>query len=119
MASSDFVDQLKALGYEVQDHGDNKVSIPYTIPCGTFGDRTIRLGFLIPPDFNVTPPSGPHINPELLPRKSGGSHPDGGIHDSPFGAGWQYWSRPLQHWASTKRRVKDVLAHVRHLFDTQ
>ncbi len=119
MARSDFVEQLKALGYEVQDHKDGKVSIPYKILSGKFMGKEIRLGFVIPEDFNLTPPSGPHLTPELLPRVSGGTHPSGGIADSPFGGEWQYWSRPLSHWAQTKRTVKDLLAHVRHLFDTQ
>ena len=119
MARSDFVEQLNTLGYELEDHGDGKVSIPYVIPTGKFADKSVRLGFAIPEDFPLTPPSGPHINPELLPRVAGGIHPNGGIHESPFGPGWQYWSRPMNHWAQTKRAVKDVLAHVRHLFDTQ
>ncbi len=119
MAASDFVEQLKALGVEVQDHGEGKVSIPFTIPSGRFAEKSIRLGFVIPPDFNLTPPSGPHITPELLPRLAGGTHPSGGIHESEFGTEWQYWSRPMHHWAQTKRTVKDVLAHVRHLLDTQ
>lgn len=119
MAISDFLDQLKALGYEIQDHGNGKVSIPYIIPTGKFSEKPIRLGFVIPADFPVTPPSGPHIHPELLPRLSGGTHPSGGINASDFGGDWQYWSRPMHHWAQTKRTVKDVLAHVKHLFDTQ
>jgi hypothetical protein len=118
-AMPEFINQLKSLGFEVQDHGDGKVSIPYVIPTGKFADKSIRLGFQIPNDFNLTPPSGPHITPELLPRLSGGTHPSGGINESPFGPGWQYWSRPMQHWAQTTRTVKDLLAHVRHLFDTQ
>ena len=121
MARSDFIDQLKELGYEVTDHGDGKVSVPYAIPLGKFADQQIRLGFVIPQDFNLTPPTGPHISPKLLPANpSAGPHPLHGIQDkSPFGLEWQYWSRPLQHWAQTKRTVKDVLAHVKHLFDTQ
>lgn len=119
MAKSDFIDQLKGLGYELQDHGEGKMSFPYLVPCGKFEGQSIRLGFVVPEDFNITPPSGPHISPEILPRKDGGAHPDGAVTASPFGEGWQYWSRPLSHWAQTKRTVKDVMAHVRHLFDTQ
>lgn len=117
----DFINQLKALGYEVTDHGDDKVSVPYVIPVGKFADRTIRLGFKVPPDFNLTPPTGPHITPKLLrANPASGTHPSHGVQDSsPFGPEWQYWSRPLHHWPQTQRTVKDVLAHVRHLFDTQ
>jgi hypothetical protein len=49
---------------------------------------------------------------------SGGAHPNCGVHESPFGSEWQYWSRPLSHWAQTKRKAQDVLRHVHHLFDT-
>ena len=120
MSKTDFTQQLQDLGYEVKDHGDDKVSIPYIVPVGKFADSEILLGFVIPPDFNLTPPSGIHVSPERLPRRPGGStHPHEGINASPFGDGWQYWSRPLNHWPKTDRSVKAVLAHVRHLFDTQ
>lgn len=119
MPRADFIEQLKTLRLEVQDHGDGKVSFPYKIPCGKFAGQEIRLGFIVPDDFSLNPPSGPHVMPELLPRQQGGVHPSGGIHESQFGQGWQYWSRPLKHWAQTARTVKDVMAHVRHLFDTQ
>jgi hypothetical protein len=46
------------------------------------------------------------------------AHPNCGVHESPFGGEWQYWSWPLSYWAQTKRKVRDVLAHVHHLFDT-
>lgn len=119
MGREDFIQELRDLGYEVQDHGEGKISIPYGIPTGKFADREIRLGFIPPEDFPLSSPSGPHITPELLPRQSGGTHPAGGINESPFGPSWQYWSRPMHHWANTNRSMKDVLAHIRHLFDTQ
>lgn len=119
MSRVDFIEQLKALGLEVHDLGDGKVYFNYTIVTGKFAGKEVKLGFQIPQDFPLTPPSGPHISPRLLPNKSGGSHPEGGIQDSPFGPDWHYWSRPIKdHWPLTKRTVKDVLAHVRHLFDT-
>jgi hypothetical protein len=121
MAASDFIDQLKALGFDPVDHGEGKVSIIYIVQTGRFADRTIKLGFAVPGDFPLSPPSGPHISPHLLPvNREGGPHPAHGVHDnSPFGADWQYWSRPMHHWANTKRTARDVMAHVRHLFDTQ
>jgi hypothetical protein len=77
------------------------------------------VGFAVPADFNLTPPGGPHVSPRLLPMNSAsGLHPHCGVHDSPFGPDWQYWSRPLSHWAQTQRHVRDIMAHVRHLFDT-
>jgi len=120
MAAADFVDQLKSLGFDVTEHGDGKVSVRYVVESGKFVGTSIRLGFAIPGDFPLNPPSGPHISPRLLPMNNqGGPHPTHGIHDSPFGADWQYWSRPMPNWADTKRSVRDVMAHVRHLFDTQ
>lgn len=118
MSSNDFVKQLKQVGYEVVVLDGDKVYFPYVIPTGRLARKEIRLGFQVPGDFPVTPPSGPHVSPHLLPLQQGGVHPNGGIHASPFGSDWQYWSRPLSHWSQTKRTVRDVLAHVRHLFDT-
>lgn len=118
MARADFAEQLTKLGYDVTDLGEGKASIPFTISTGRFSEKQINLGFVVPEDFPLTPPSGPHISPRLFPIQSGGTHPSGGIHDSPFGSEWEYWSRPLSHWSQTKRTAKDVLAHIRHLFDT-
>jgi hypothetical protein len=119
MASQDFTEQLKELGVEAKDLGDGKVSFEYIIPTGRFAGHNINLGFIVPNDFSLTPPSGLHVSPRLLPLQPGGSHPSGGIHESPFGPDWEYWSRPIPHWKTTRRTVRDVMAHVRHLFDTQ
>ena len=118
MANADFVEQLKELGHQPQEIDGDKVIIPYEVPCGRLAGQQIKLGFIVPADFNLTPPSGPHVSPRLLPLNNSGVHPNGAVHESAFGADWEYWSRPLSHWAQTKRRVKDVMAHVRHLFDT-
>jgi len=105
-------------GFNVEDLGADRVAIPYEIPCGRLAGTKIKLGFAVPEDFALTPPSGPHVSPRLLPINPQGPHPNGAIHESPFGADWQYWSRPLGHWAQTKRKVRDVLAHINRLFDT-
>jgi len=118
MPKPEFVEQLRQMGFEVEDLPENRIAFPFVIPCGRLMGQTIKLGFDVPGDFNLTPPGGPHVSPRLLPNQAGGTHPSGGIHDSPFGSEWQYWSRPVSHWGQTKRTVKDVLAHVRHLFDT-
>ncbi len=119
MPKAEFVAELAELGYQVEDLGAERVAIPYEIPCGRLAGTKIKLGFAVPGDFPLSPPSGPHVSPRLLPiNPQGGNHPNAGVHDSPFGPEWQYWSRPLNHWAQTKRKVKDVLAHVRHLLDT-
>ena len=118
MPKEDFVRQLNQMGYEVDDLGGNHIAFQCEIPCGKMAGQKIKLGFDVPQDFPLTPPPGPHVSPRLLPNQSGGTHPTGGIHDSPFGPEWQYWSRPISHWSNTKRTVKDVMAHIWHLFDT-
>jgi hypothetical protein len=119
MGVLEFINQLKALGYDVRELGDGRIWFPYVVPCGRFADQEIKLGLQAPADFPLSPPPGPHISPRLLPLAPGGSHPAGGIHASPYGPEWQYWSRPMQHWARTKRTARDVMAHLHHLFDTQ
>lgn len=120
MPKAEFVKELRELGYQVEELDGDKIVFPYEIPCGRLAEQKIKLGFIAPGDFPLTPPSGPHVSPRLLPiNPSSGTHPNCGIQESPqFGADWQYWSRPLNHWAQTKRQAKDVMAHIRHLFDT-
>ncbi len=119
MPKAEFMEELKQLGHEVEDLGTDRVAFAFEIPCGSRAGEQTRLGFAVPGDFPLTPPGGPHVSPRILPlNPQNGPHPNFGIHESPFGAEWEYWSRPLSHWSQTKRKVKDVLAHVRHLFDT-
>ncbi|MBZ0317912.1 MAG: hypothetical protein K8L91_15935 [Anaerolineae bacterium] len=121
MSRQDFIDQLKTLGYNPEDQGNNRICFEYTIPVGKFIGQTIRLGFVVGDDFPANPPSGPHISPHLLPiNTSSNVHPAGGVHDNrEFGAGWQYWSRPFNEWAKFDRSVSTYMAHIRHLFETQ
>jgi hypothetical protein len=119
MARKDFIDQLKALNYQVEELPENRLAFDYRVPVGKFAGKDIRLGFVVADDFPQNPPSGPHVSPRLLPLQSGGQHPSGGINASPFGEDWEYWSRPFQGWAGTDRSVKAYLAFIRQLFDTQ
>lgn len=119
MPRQNFIDELRALGFDPIDHGDGRISFPFVIPTGKFAGTEIQLGFKVGEDFSVTPPGGPHMKPGLLPLASGGTHPSGGIHPSEFGPDWQYWSRPFPRWNETNRTVKAYMAHIRHLFDTQ
>ncbi len=118
MGKVEFIEELKSLVSDVQDHGDDKVSFKYVPDAGRCAGQEFRVGFAIPGDFGVTPPSGPHIKPRIFPNQSGGPHPTGGIHDSPFGADWHYWSRPISGWPETKRSVRDILLHLERLFIT-
>jgi len=121
MAVEDFAKQLREMGYEVTEYPDGRVSFPYIVEIGKFAGQEITLGFAVPPDFSLSPPTGPHIRPRLLPiNPPQGPHPAHGIHESPqFSTDWQYWSRPLTHWSNTGRTVADVMRHVRGLFATQ
>ena len=120
MSRQDFIDQLNALGYVVEDRGEDRISFPYDVPVGTFLGKKIHLGFAVPSDFPATSPSGPHVSPRLLPlNNTSKEHPAGGIHESPFGPDWEYWSRPFPEWNKTSRTVKTYMAHIQKLFATQ
>lgn len=123
MPYADFVTQLRALGYDVQKLGNNKIVFPYAVRSGRLAGQTFRIGLLIPPDYPLSPPSGPHVSPKVHPNCGNGAHPTGGIHDSTghgnFGPDFQYWSRPFREWPSTSRDAKAYIGHILHLFDTQ
>ncbi len=120
MAKADFIRQLTELGYAVEELEGNKIAFPYEIPAGRFEGQKIKLGFDVPPDFPLSPPSGPHLTPHLLPINEGAPAHPARVHRSPFGDDWQYWSRPFRHkWAETNRTVKEYMRYIRHLFETQ
>ena len=120
MAAQDFVNQLRQLGHLVAELGAGRISFPYVVESGKFVDQPVELGFVLSGDFPVNPPSCLRVSPRLLPIASGGSHPAGAVQVcDDFGPNWEYWSRPLSHWAKTDRTARAVMAHVRHLFDTQ
>lgn len=118
MGRMEFIEELKASVGEVEDHGDGRISFNFTSEVGRCAGQEFRIGYEIPPDFNASPPSGVHVSPRIYPNQSGGTHPAGGISDSPLGPDWHFWSRSMPHWPQTKRTVKDVLAHLRRLFAT-
>lgn len=115
----EFERQLRELGYTPESKsGDNKTSFDYVPAGGRFKGQTIKVGFDIPTDFPRTPPSGPHVRPALLPMNPGApSHPDRTAESTPFGAGWQYWSRPFPAWKE-KFGVAGYMSYVDRLFDT-
>ena len=116
MANQEFIKQLKELGHNPEEIGDDKVSFSFTIPVGKFAGQQITLGFVVPPDFPSGVPSGIHISPQILPLNPNASgHPEK-VADSPFGSEWEYWSRPMHHWANTQRNVKEVMRYVNKLF---
>lgn len=115
-----FVEQLRQLGYSVTEHAPDRISFPFRIETGKRAGEEVSLGFIVTGDFILSPPSGPHVRPRLLPiNTSSAPHPTGGVHESAqFGAEWQYWSRPIPHWKQTRRNAADYMAHIHRLFAT-
>ena len=122
-----FTEGLKALGYNpvALSGKPDHIVIDYEVPTGRFAGQKVRHGFIVPADFPMTAPSGPHVSPHIHPINTGGEHPTGCIHHAqaqPFEAGaggaWQYWSRPFKNWAEGKT-VADYMSHVWRLWDSQ
>jgi Prokaryotic E2 family E len=120
MAKLDFISQLQALGYVVQEPVTDFVSFEYEISVGKFIGQKVWMALQVTEGFPMNAPPGPHFKPHLLPITGGGGvHPLGAIHTSPLGTEWQYWSRPFNNeWNRTDRTVKSYLAHIRNLFAT-
>ena len=106
------------LGYEVKDHGGNFLSVSYCIEGGRFNERTIRLGFDVPGDFDLNPPHGPHVSPLLFPVNTNSSDHSTRMHRSKFGADWGHLSRPFPNWNNTNRTVKEYMRWVKHILGT-
>lgn len=124
-----FIEGLKALGYSptALPKRPDHIVIDYEVPAGRFAGRKVRLGFILPADFPMTPPSGPHVSPHIHPiNPQDTGHPLGGVHQThaaPFveetGEEWQYWSRPFKNWAESKKTVADYMRHIWRLWDLQ
>lgn len=119
-----FAQQLRLLGYEVTELEDGHITFPYTVEEGKYAGRAVTHGLVIPPDFPLTPPTGPHVTPPLHPIMAGGVHPLGGIHASAnhsrhFKEGWQYWSRRYPSWAQSRKNAAAYLSFLRGLWRTQ
>ena len=120
-----FIAGLKTLGYSptVLTGKRDHVVIDYKVESGTRAEQRVRLGFVVPADFPMTPPGGIHVSPSIHPRKDGGDHPTGGILNSDFnaadGGDWQYWSRPFKEWGKAKKTVASYMSYVWRLWDSQ
>jgi hypothetical protein len=120
---------LAALGYRPEplpskaDH----IVFDYEVESGKFAGTKVRHGFIVPADFPLTPPSGPHVSPHIHPiNTNGGPHPTGSVHQShaaafqdALGGVWQYWSRPFPDWAASKKTVAAYMSHIWRLWDSQ
>jgi hypothetical protein len=118
MAKVDFVNELKALGFDPKEPDAGKVCFEYIVPVGGNIGTKILLGFEVGPDFPMNCPPGPHIK---LLEGQWKEHAQN-IHDSPFNQvvppGWRYWSRPFKEWNNTERTVKVYLCHIKNLMMT-
>jgi hypothetical protein len=125
MPAEEFIQELRGLGYEVDNSPvpqlqENVVArLPFRIPLGSKSGEEITLGFIVPPDYPMTCPSGPYMSPHVLPLNTSTSEPPyGGVSDASgsFGGEWQYWSRPYNGWAQSERNARAYMRHVKHLF---
>ena len=114
MGTADFVSQLKALGYNHQEPSLNKVFFEYLVEGGRNHGKKVLLGFENLHDFPLNCPHGPHFKP----IDEGWINPAKGVHASSFGSGWVHWSRPFKEWNTTKKTVKEYLAHIKNLLLT-
>jgi hypothetical protein len=131
MAATDFIRDLRALGFEVVESLPSAqlaglvVRFPYVIPLGSRRGEAITFGLIVPNDAPMTCPSGPYMTPHVLPLNNQSSEPPyGGVlaadaHQpaAGFGPDWQYWSRPYNGWAQSERNARAYMRHVAHLFD--
>lgn len=116
-----FQQGLRELGVDFVDRPGNQLSFEYTIRDGRFKDQLIEVGLEVPSDFPATPPTGPHIKPRLIPISSAQDN-SRAAESGPFGAEWQYLSRPFgesqQGWPRTARDVRTYLRHVARIFES-
>jgi hypothetical protein len=121
-----FIEGLKQLDLVPEERGDKGVVFSYTIKAGRFAGQTVTVGIEVPPDFNVVPPSGPHISPRLIPEKTDGAGNDRAApspaFDKPGETAWQYLSRPFVDgaagWNRTTRDVKAYFHHIKRILES-
>ncbi len=119
MAKADFINQLQALGYTVQEPLPDFVQFEFEIPVGRLQGQRVQMAFQMDNSFPVNCPPGPHFKPQLLPiTGGGGAQPYGAVHASALGGEWEYWSRPFKDWGRTDKTAKTYLAHIKNLLAT-
>jgi hypothetical protein len=117
MGRDKFKEGLAALDCPSELIDEDKIVLSYIIAEGRFAGRQIKLGFQVPPDFEMTSPGGPHISPHLIPINTNVQDHSKAA-PSPFGAEWQYLSRPFTDQWARKRTVKRYMEYVAHLLNT-
>lgn len=120
-----FADQLLQAAIDVVELPDQHIMIPaYRVEVGKNDGLEVDIGIVVPPDFPLSPPSGPHVHKLIHENRADGTHPTGHIHSSSdhskhFRSGWQYWSRPHPNWNSGARNALRYMEHVRSLWESQ
>lgn len=112
MAKVDFIAELMALGYTIQEPDTLKVSFEFVVPVGHNIGKKVQLGFDVQNDYPMSCPPGPHFKSSGI---EGWVEPPNNIHASTFGNEWRYWSRPFPDWNRSDRKVRTYLAHIRNL----
>jgi hypothetical protein len=103
VGAAGFLAALAEQGFSPTER-DGFAIFPYVVQVGRLAGEEIQIGLAIPGDWPMSPPPGPHVNPRL-------GHPQGSVHASPLGPGWEYWSRPIPNWP----RDRTMRAYLRHL----
>lgn len=117
MGRDKFKTGLEDLGLQPETKDEDKVIISFVVPDGQFAKREIKLGIQVPADFETTPPGGIHISPRLIPLNPNSADHSKAV-DSPFGAEWEYLSRPFLGRWPMKPTVKRYMEHVTDLLNT-
>lgn len=123
-----FEEGLLRLGYQPRNlpGKPDHIVFDYVVETGRFSGTRVKMGLIIPGDFPLTSPSGPHISQHIHPINPSGQHPKGAVHKDqaiPFqeslGGEWQYWSRPFPNWGNGKKSVAAYMSHIWRLWDSQ
>jgi len=118
-----FFEQLSQAGIcaERDKSANDRISFDFVIPGGKFAAQIWRIGLVIPASFPAEPPTGPHISPQIHGTQTkSGVHPTANISASPFGADWEYWSRPYPNWnTEPEKSARTYLKHIARLWVTQ
>ena len=66
-----FANELRAAGMEVEELGDDHIMIAgHRVPEGKFEGLKVDIGIVVPRDFPLSPPGGPHVH-ELIHENLG------------------------------------------------
>ncbi|MES2154422.1 MAG: E2/UBC family protein [bacterium] len=114
MPPQDLIRDLQARGLKVRPEpsmlpgGPYVIIDDYEVPVGQHHGKKITLAIPTPGDFPITPPGGIHIIPHLIQVGTRN------VHQSPMGAEWQYWSRPIVDWRHDRSTAR-LMSHVNRL----